>query len=140
MNKVLANDEDMVWLARNIYFEARGESTLGKLAVAMVTFNRATWKGKYPNTIKGVVTQRKQFSWYNSGVVPPITEKVNYEECEALAFVALEMYNDMAESSFAKDCIVDGAQFYFADYIKPPKWSVKMIFIRKIGHHLFYRL
>lgn len=140
MKVTSATSEDMLWLARNIYFEARSECTLGKMAVAMVTLNRTTWKGKYPNTIKGVVTQRKQFSWFNANVVPEIKEQSAWKECQTLAGISFDMYNDMAIAKYQVDGIVSGAQFYFADYIKPPKWAAKMTFITKIGHHLFYRL
>ena len=46
--------EDAECLAKNIYFEARAESTAGKLAVANVTINRAIAE-HYPNTICGHV-------------------------------------------------------------------------------------
>ena len=52
------------WLALNIYHEARGEGVMGKIAVAVVTLNRVG-NDDFPDTIKEVITQHKQFSWYN---------------------------------------------------------------------------
>ena len=57
-------------LARNVYYEARGESLQGQKAVALVTLNRVE-NPMFPNTICGVVNERKvvkgttkcQFSW-----------------------------------------------------------------------------
>jgi spore germination cell wall hydrolase CwlJ-like protein len=134
-------EDELLWLARNIYFEARSESLHGRFGVAFVTLNRATWKGKYPDTIKGVVTQRKQFSWFNGGFVPEINEAKAWSEALGLAKIGVDLYNSMADSAgFDVDGIVKGAQFYFADYIKPPPWAAKMIFTCKIGKHLFYKL
>jgi hypothetical protein len=33
-----------------------------------------------------------------------------------------------------------GADHYFADYIKPPKWAAKMAYQAKVGRHLFYKM
>src|SRR5262245_51695399 len=54
--------EAIACLARNVYFEARGEIELGQYAVAEVTMNRKA-SGLYPNTVCGVVYERKAFSW-----------------------------------------------------------------------------
>jgi hypothetical protein len=51
-------------LAEAIYYEARGESTAGQIAVAQVIVNRSK-SGKYPNSITGVVNQKSQFSYIN---------------------------------------------------------------------------
>lgn len=49
-------------LAKNMYFEARGEGSTGLLAVAHVTLNR-TKSAKYPDKVCDVVYQKYQFSW-----------------------------------------------------------------------------
>lgn len=66
-NTVTQRDRDEIYvLALNIYYEARGEPTEGKIAVAQVVFNRIK-DGRFPTTIRGVVTQRRgnvcQFTW-----------------------------------------------------------------------------
>ena len=45
-------------LARNVYYEARGESLEGQKAVALVTLNRVE-NSMFPDTICGVVNERK---------------------------------------------------------------------------------
>lgn len=60
--------KELECLALNIYHEAKGESTAGKIAVGMVTINRTT-DSKFPSTICGVVQQKKYFTktiWINS--------------------------------------------------------------------------
>ena len=65
-SEAAASDEwiqdELDCLAKNIYFEARGESLTGKIAVANVTMNRVEHH-KYPSTVCGVVTQVK---WYTN--------------------------------------------------------------------------
>ena len=67
--------DEVLCLAENIYFEARSESAAGRMAVALVTFNRVEHPN-FPDTVCGVVKQTKyypsgridlhscQFSWY----------------------------------------------------------------------------
>ena len=51
------SDRDVDCLARNIFYEAGGESTEGKVAVGMVTINRAQ-DPRYPQNVCGVVRQK----------------------------------------------------------------------------------
>jgi spore germination cell wall hydrolase CwlJ-like protein len=133
-------EEDRHWLALNIYFEARSENLHGKMAVAFVTMNRVIKnKNHWPDTIKEVVTQPWQFSWYNSKKVPPITEQSAWEDAKHIADLSIELYNTMAESEeFEVDGITKGSDHYFADYIAMPSWAKKMKFNAKVGTHIFY--
>ena len=76
---VAVNSRDLRCLARAIYFEARGESTLGILAVGRVILNRVASKA-YPNSVCRVVYQndnrrnRCQFSFACDGKPDTITE------------------------------------------------------------------
>lgn len=56
------NHKEINCLAEAIYFEARGEPELGKLAVAHVIWNR-TQSDKFPDTVCGVVKQKGQFTY-----------------------------------------------------------------------------
>ena len=51
------SDRDVDCLARNIFYEAGSESTEGKVAVGMVTINRAN-DPRYPQNVCGVVGQK----------------------------------------------------------------------------------
>src|SRR4051794_22583710 len=57
-------DQETNCLATAVYFEARGESVDGQLAVARVVMNRAA-SGKYPPSWCATVTQPWQFSFVN---------------------------------------------------------------------------
>lgn len=50
-------------LAKNIWYESRGESKLGKTMVANVVRNRTNYGKPFAITICSVVYQRSQFSW-----------------------------------------------------------------------------
>ena len=53
---------ELTCVAKNVYFESRGENITNKMYVASVTRNRLEDK-RWPNTYCGVVNQRYQFSW-----------------------------------------------------------------------------
>ena len=50
------NLEELECMAKNIYFEARNEATVGQLAVGQTVINRVQ-SSRFPNTICGVVHQ-----------------------------------------------------------------------------------
>ena len=134
------SDDDYKWLAYNIYFEARNQELLGQLGVAMVTINRALYDRYWPNTIKEVVTQPHQFSWYNKRRVPPIKNEKAWKRAQAVARLAVELYKNYANSQgFDEEGLTRGSLYYFADYIKPPSWAKKLQRTVKIGNHIFYR-
>jgi len=140
MIKVTCSSEDLEWLARNIYFEARSENILGRMAVAFVTMNRATHpRARWGKSITSVVTQRLQFSWYNNRVVPEIKNQNLYKEIKSLAKQCVEIYNNMSDAGYELDGIVQGADHYYATWIAPPNWIASMKFVCQIGVHKFYK-
>ena len=73
---------NLACLARNVYFEARGEPVAGQYAVAEVTMNRKA-SGRYAGTVCGVVYQKNwdplrkryvgAFSWTEFDTLPTPT-------------------------------------------------------------------
>ena len=141
---------DAECMAKNIYFEARAESTAGKLAVANVTINRAI-NSNYPNTICEVVQQgihhynknlkkffpardRCQFSWYCDGKLDdPDLKSRSWEDSKMLAEFVLSSHYDKSLID-----ITDGATHYHADYVFP-EWRKSKTKTVEIGDHIFYR-
>ena len=119
-------------MAAAVYYEARGESRNGQLAVAQVVMNRVASK-RYPNTVCGVVFQgedkrnRCQFSFACDGKPerPRPGKAWNQALDIAKRFEGGERYSRVAE-----------ATHYHADYVKP-RWSRSMRRISKIGRHIF---
>lgn len=118
-------------LTENIYFEARGESEEGKVAVALVTLNR-TQDRRFPNDICSVVKQKIkstcQFSWYCEGK-KYIRNRGAYEEARLVALRVYANYENLKDST-------QGALYYHADYVNP-RWNLQKTVI--IGRHIFYK-
>lgn len=123
-NKVPKHDIDC--LAYNVYYEARGESAKGKLAVALVTLNRVD-NGNYPNSICKVVFQKKQFSWTSK----ISRAKINANEWKASKEAALEAYMN-------KDMYKKFKATHYHNLTVNPNWGLQKV--AKIGNHIFYKL
>ena len=62
------DSESLYWLSRIIYAESGNQSLEGKLAVGNVVMNRVR-SARFPDTVKGVIFQKNQFSPAKSGSV-----------------------------------------------------------------------
>jgi len=125
--KVGALDSQMRCLAGAIYFEARGESLAGQLAVGRVVVERAN-SGRFPDSYCGVVFQRSQFSFVRGRTMPTIRENSRaWKRAVALAHIA-------DEGSWESPA--EGALFFHATYVSP-KWRLKRL--ARIDNHIFYR-
>ena len=123
--------QQILCMAKNIYYEAAKEPFEGKLAVAQVTMNRAN-SIQFPKTVCEVVYQKVnqtyQFSWVGERV-GPITNKYAWEECMIVARKAL------TESRLHDIIYKTNAMYYHNTSVNPP-WKLK--YVAKIGNHLFY--
>jgi N-acetylmuramoyl-L-alanine amidase len=119
--------EDLECLATNIYFEARGESRRGQIAVASVTLNRVKSK-IFPNNICEVVYQPYQFSWTLSSN-PVIRKQTVFEQITQLAE---EVLNGKHRDP------TNGSRF-FHNFSVAPKWSYNLQQTVVIGNHVFYK-
>jgi len=149
--------DEMHCLAKNIYFEARGETLKGKIAVANVTMNRVD-SPNYPNTICGVVYQAKHSKWWlqHNGTLVPIRNQCQFSwYCDGKSdtlyltnkkgvVIKANMQSWLDSINIAKDSIrgevVDvthGALWYHADFVQP-YWSVHYKETAKVGAHIFY--
>ena len=116
-------------LARNIFFEAGTEDTMGKYAVAQVTLNRVK-QGSWGNNICAVVYSPEQFSWTSDKELATTRlDSENWHESRAVAQAVL------GQGYRVKT--LKTALFYHADYTNPP-WRDDEKIIGKVGHHIFY--
>jgi spore germination cell wall hydrolase CwlJ-like protein len=122
-------DEQMTCLATAVYFEARGESLEGQLAVAHVVMNRAA-SGRYPPDWCSVVKQPAQFSFVRHGEFPEVN--VNSEAWRKAQAIA-ELAAANIVPSVSQDVL-----WYHADYVAP-SWGHRLSVVEKIGAHIFYR-
>jgi len=121
--------EEANCVATAVYFEARGESPEGQLAVAHVVMNRAA-SGKYPSSWCGTVKQRAQFSFVRHGRFPAI-DTASYAWRKAQAVTRLAITN--AVPSLPTDVL-----WYHANYVAP-SWGRRLTRVDQIGAHIFYR-
>lgn len=122
-------DEQMNCLATAVYFEARGESLDGQMAVAKVVMNR-TASPKYPDSWCETVKQPWQFSFVRNGRFPPVdSNSWTWAKAQAVALLA---------ASNALPNLKDDVLWYHADYVAPA-WGPRLVRVSKIGAHIFYR-
>ena len=123
--------QQILCMAKNIYYEAAKEPFEGKLAVAQVTMNRAN-SVQFPKTVCEVVYQKVnqtyQFSWVGERV-GPVTNKYAWEECMIVARKAL------TQTQLHDTIYKTNAMYYHNTSVNPP-WKLK--YVAKIGNHLFY--
>ena len=119
--------EEMQCLAGTVYFESKGERLAGQLAVARVVLARAS-SSRFPDSICGVVYQRKQFSFIRGGKMPRINKQHrHWRNAVAISKIAM---NDAWKSP------VEGALFFHARYVSPG-WRLKRM--ATIDNHIFYQ-
>jgi spore germination cell wall hydrolase CwlJ-like protein len=126
---VQTNGAEEDCLANAVYFEARGESLEGQLAVAEVVMNRAR-SGRYPTTWCGVVVQRSQFSFVRAGIIPAANRDSNaWRRAVAIARIAQAGTTRM---------LAPNVLWYHANYVSP-SWGRRLARSSVIGAHIFYR-
>jgi spore germination cell wall hydrolase CwlJ-like protein len=122
-------------LATAVYFEARGESERGQIAVAQVILNRV-FSGYYPTTVCGVVYQNAhrhlacQFTFACDGIPDRVTEAEAWERAKRIAQETLDGKLWLPE--------VGKATHYHAYWVRPG-WARTMHKLHKLGVHTFYR-
>jgi spore germination cell wall hydrolase CwlJ-like protein len=122
-------------MATAIYFEARGETYRGQVAVGQVVMNRLAHK-IYPKTICNVVFQNQhmrnacQFSFACDGIPETITEPKAWAQAEEIAKGVINGTLYLTE--------VGAATHYHATYVYPD-WAPRLKKTAKIGHHIFYK-
>ena len=118
---------EMRCLAGAIYFEARGETLEGQLAVGRVIINRAK-SGRFPTSYCGVVYQPSQFSFIRGHSMPSVREgSQDWREAVAVAQIA----DEGSWKSPAK-----GALFFHAARVSP-RWRLTRL--AQVDNHIFYR-
>jgi len=141
--KATFTNEDLICLAKNIYFEARDQPYVGAVAVAHVVLNRKASK-RYPGTICKVVTQgmkwkgriirnKCQFSWHCDGKPdrPAPNNPIEIAAWEAALILARLILEGQTKDP------TNGAMWYHADYVKP-YWRSDFKRGPKYGDHIFY--
>jgi N-acetylmuramoyl-L-alanine amidase len=121
--------DEATCVATAVYFEARGESLEGQMAVADVVMNRAA-SGRYPASWCAVVKQPAQFSFVRNGQFPAIdTSSDAWAKAQGIARLAIAK---------ATPALPTDVLWYHANYVAP-NWRHNLREVEQIGAHIFYR-
>lgn len=114
-------------LAGAVYFEAKGESLPGQLAVGRVIVARSK-SGRFPASYCGVVYQRSQFSFIRGNAMPSINRaSPHWRNAVAIAQIA---------DAGSWRSPVEGALFFHAARVQPG-WRLTRL--ARVDNHVFYR-
>lgn len=123
---VKATNSELLCLAKNIYYEARGEPMQGKIAVAQVTLNRVIHRTQFDASICQVVYAKQQFSWTAERHREPRGEA--WLEAKELARAVLQ----------GTAHLPDFRALYFHNQTVKPRWRKTRELVARIGNHTFY--
>jgi len=125
-------DKQVRCLAENVYYESRGESLVGQVAVAKVTLNRL--EEGYAKTVCGVVKQGCQFSWVCDVAHSKQPTGFHWNQAVGVALVTLNEADKVEDPT-------RGATHFHATYIDwKPTWKRAKDSVQQIGNHIFYRV
>ena len=162
------SDRDVECMARNIFYEAGGESTEGKIAVGVVTLNRAQ-DGRFGKTVCDVVRARtvvvknkeiKRNEMVRVGYFgrPEMVEKkeIVVQEVPVCQFSwvcsfvrkpksdderwveSQEIAQRLAQGEFQEERSKYGSALFFHNGGVRPIWARTKQLVARTGHHLFY--
>ena len=122
----------LMCLAAAIFFEARDQPHDGQRAVAEVVMTRVG-SPRFPDTICGVVYQRKQFSFTHDGLSD------NYKGYDGNMFdsQAIVISEELAKSYIKGERLGLTSTHYHATYVTP-YWTKVYHQDGRIGDHIFY--
>jgi spore germination cell wall hydrolase CwlJ-like protein len=129
------SDKEAWCMATAIYFEARGESYRGQVAVGQVVMNRVAHR-LYPGTICGVVFQNQnkrnacQFSFACDGRPEKVTDQKAWKQAMQIGKDVISGKEYLTEVGYSTH--------YHATYVYP-HWAPRMKKNTKIGLHVFYQ-
>ena len=123
---VKATKSELLCLAKNIYYEARGEPLQGKIAVAQVTLNRVTHRTQFEASICQVVYAKHQFSWTMEKHREPRGDA--WLEAQALAKLVVQGVAHLPNFK----------ALYFHNLTVKPQWNKTKELVARIGNHIFY--
>jgi len=127
-------ERELHCLSEAIYYEARGESIEGQIAVAEVIMNRVDSR-HYPDTVCGVVSQGEhrrnscQFSYRCDGEPERMSDRTAASRARDVAILLMK--------GERRDLTQD-ATHYHATYVKP-YWAKSLTHTATHGTHVFYR-
>ena len=117
-------DTELLCMAKNIYYEARGECLECRYAVGRVVLNRVN-DARWGDNICEVIYQPAQFSW-----TADTNRKLDYADAwEDSKHIARDLIDNDAFSHF------DALYFHSGG---APEWAKRVKFYKQKDNHIFY--
>lgn len=123
-NLLLASELEC--MAKNLYFEARGEAEAGQFLVGFVTMNRVRDK-RWPDTICKVIYQRNQFEWTRDKHSDNPKDRKLYNRMIYIASIVMQADN------------VDQYGYYFKATHRKSSFFKKLTKLMVVDNHEFYK-
>ena len=134
-HKCTRNDAKVDLLACAMYAESRGQGKKGMAAVGNVVINRTDDSG-YPNSVKGVLYQRGQFSYTGAGSFRAY-DKESWEDAKVIAKKLLYLDANFPEVRKAADP-TKGATHFKKRTVRTA-WQRDMVLVYRYKEHQFYK-
>lgn len=137
-----AFEREVACLAKNAYFEARGEGLAGQLSTMWVVKNRVD-RSDFPDTWCDVIyagirddagevrMNQCAFSWTCDGIPDRVADKQAYERIEQIA-------RDFINGDRRGLDLTEGSTHFHAAHVNP-NWSRVYHRVTKIENHVYYR-
>ena len=122
---------ELICLATCVFYEARGESVDGQLAVAEVVLNRVR-SNRYPDDICSVTNQSRQYSYTHDGKSDDFLKEPEQEAVVRAILVASEVIRG--------EGLGITSTHYHTTAIIPPYWAQFYDYDGKLGDHMFYTM
>lgn len=118
-------------LAEVGYYEARGETDIGAIAVMQVVMNRVEGGGIFrnQNDIQVVVNKKHQFSFKLDG---SMDKPIDYKQMDRMLVLA----HDVLHRNIGD--VTNESLYYHANYVNP-RWASYYEYAVTIGNHIFYK-
>lgn len=131
--KIKTNQKQILCLTEALWFEARGENSLGLQAVAEVIYNRTKQQNK---SFCEVIEEPWQFSYRNhleQGERLTLTASENQ-----IIFNKIRAISEKVVKSEFEPVLDKNVLWYTSTEIKPPSWTKALKKYATIGKHVFY--
>jgi len=120
----------LLCLTMAIYFEARSEPEYGQILVANTIENRVR-SNSYPNNYCDVVTQNKQFSFFNDASESNELKVRDMKTWNKIKTLAENYLDDLYLEMEYSGC-------HYHNNTVNPRWAKKLKPSKVVGHHKFY--
>lgn len=133
----MVDEKELMCLAKNVFFEARGTDKQEEIKIINVTTNRVKSK-MFPKTYCGVVYDHKQFSW----TINLVKHDINRFIKKVVEYKAWEAAQKMArfELEYGYKDTTSGSLLYHTPGVNP-KWcrNGKTKMVMATNYHMYYK-